>query len=211
MVGLLCLLAGFLLGGAQASGQRCLCEPKPFQPPGNLTDLTPSPQQYSSFPIFDEVVIQNFKFTTCVLTIVELNDAFCTGNFYQVYDNFALIESGESILNFCGISGNPLQPIVRSPVFTKVEFVLDPGTHFFTVVIFHSPIGRGRTSMRITLKPQGCCTGGGTDIDGGGIEEQCIFKTFRRDQLDRFQLTDYLEPDGSFKRNLPERKCRTCF
>jgi hypothetical protein len=107
---------------------------------------------YETFPPIDDVVVQHFHFTTSTPLIVNLHDAFCTGNSFLVFDNFRIIFNEESILNFCGISADNLQPII-SPDFREVEFFMDPGEHQLVVVVFHSPIGSQKTSLRITLKP----------------------------------------------------------
>lgn len=107
---------------------------------------------YETFPPIDDVVVQHFHFTTSTALIVNLHDAFCTGNSFLVYDNFRIIFNEQSILNFCGISANNLEPII-SPTFREVEFYMDPGEHQLVVVVLHSPIGNQKTSLRITLKP----------------------------------------------------------
>lgn len=121
---------------------------------------------YSTYPPIDDIVIQNFHFRTSSPLILDLMDAFCTGNRYEIYDNFQLIASGEDILNFCGISTGSLGSIA-SPSFTHLELYLDAGEHQLDVVIFHSPIGGQKTSMRITLKP----LGEGCVVDVLGMDE----------------------------------------
>ncbi len=123
---------------------------------------------YSTFPPIDPLVIQCFHFTTSSPLILDLHDAFCTGNYYMVWDNFCLVLAGEDILNFCGISANNLKPIAN-PSFTNVQHYLPAGEHEVYVLIFHSPIGNKRTSMRITLKP----------VDG---EDVCRVDVHRMDE-----------------------------
>lgn len=122
---------------------------------------------YSTFPPIDDIVIQTFHFTTSSPLILDLHDQFCTGNQYAVYDNGALIGSGDDILNYCGISANTLKPII-SPTFTHVQFPLDAGEHLLEVIIFHSPIGNNKTSMMITLMPIG--------------DEECLVSISKMDQ-----------------------------
>lgn len=120
----------------------------------NLPQSRPLAKFYETFPPIDPVVVQNFLFTTDFPLIVNLHDAFCTGNRFLAYDNYRIMIDEQSILNFCGISANNLEPI-RSPDFKSVDFYMDAGTHSLVVVVFHSPIGSQRTSLRITLKPIG--------------------------------------------------------
>lgn len=178
-----------------------LCLPADeIPPPGDLDALTKmvanTPKTYSSFPIFNEIVIQNFHFITNKPLLVELHDAFCTGNFYQVYDNFQLIETGKSILNFCGISSKILNPTIRNPTFSTFSFEMHAGEHYFTVVIFHSPIGSQKTSMWITLKPMP----GSDDLDASiiGMDTNRFPAPCLDFTSEQFKLADYVQKPSNF-------------
>jgi hypothetical protein len=182
----------------------CPCCVRPYKPPSTdlaeLAILDVDVPEYASFPIFDYVVIQDFHFITDHPLEVELHDSFCTGKYYQVYDNFQLIEDGASILNFCGISASPLVPPIKNPSFTTLSFTLDAGEHYFSVVIFDSPIGNRKTSMWITLKPLPECPG--TEITVLDMKDHVLDKPVGRNV---FKLTDYVAmpdvvPPASFVR-----------
>lgn len=152
--------------------------------------ISPFVQFYETFPIFDEIVIQQFHFTSSHPIILDLHDAFCTGNGYEVYDNNQLLASGESILNFCGISASPLHPGIGSPTFLHIQFELDAGSHQLDIVIFHSQIGSNKTSMQITLKPfSGCLEGSLVNITK---MEQLGFPKPEGFKMEDFKLADYI-------------------
>lgn len=150
---------------------------------------SPKVALYETFPPIDDIVVQNFHFKTSSALILDLQDAFCTGHRYEVYDNFQLIGSGEDILNFCGISADNLKPI-GNPHFLNVKFLLDAGEHQLAVVIFHSPIGGKKTSMRITLIPIG---NDQCQVSVLAMEEKSFPKPSSAWSPADFVLTDYLQ------------------
>lgn len=108
-----------------------------------------------------EVVVQKFHFTSNSALLINLNDQFCAGQSYSVWDNgLFLARDFPSLPTICGVStAFQNQQLIYSPQFMQAEYPIPAGEHRLIIVVKGSKIGSNVSSMQILLIPTGPIVG----------------------------------------------------
>lgn len=91
----------------------------------------------------------SFAFTTTVLTILKVTDAFCPGDAFAIYDNKVLLGVTPNVANYCA-NKTPEPSLAFSSVgWSNGHWYLPPGAHLIEIVMTSSPWTAGSAYLRV--------------------------------------------------------------